>query len=129
MFGGIVLTDKKLRKLKRYQLLELLVMQTEENEKLQDQLKELEARYKEKELGISNLGSIAEASLQINGVFDAAQNAADMYLRNAKAQADEIIKAAHLRAKEITVRAESKYSTETLPDSFYADLSDESEND
>ena len=52
-----------------------------------------------------------------------------MYLKNARIQADEIIKAAHLRAKEIILRAESRSMGDPMPERRYAELPDESENE
>lgn len=91
--------EKQMRKLSRYQLLELLIMQTERADALEKQVAELEERLNEKEVKISALGSIAEASLQLSGVFEAAQKAANIYLDNAMRKADEIEAAAKRRAE------------------------------
>lgn len=85
------LTEKELKKLNRYQLLELLILQTERADKLQAKLEAAEKQLAEQEVHIASLGSIAEASLQLNGVFQAAQAAADMYIEAAKKQAADII--------------------------------------
>ena len=84
------MTEKELRKLNRYQLLELLIMQTERADMLMARLELAEKQLVDKHLNISNLGSIAEASLQLNGVFQAAQAAADQYLEEARRQAEVI---------------------------------------
>lgn len=91
--------EKQMRKLSRYQLLELLIMQTERADALEKKVAELEERLNEKEIKISALGSIAEASLQLSGVFEAAQKAANIYLDNAMRKADEIEAAAKRRAE------------------------------
>ena len=101
------MTEKELRKLNRYQLLELLVMQTERVEKLQKQLAQAEAQFNDQDIRITALGSIAEASLQLNGVFEAAQAAADSYLASARAQADEILENARKQAEKILSEAKS----------------------
>lgn len=116
------MTEKQLKKLKRYQLLELLIMQTEENEKMQAQVKELEEKLKEKAVSISSLGSIAEASLQLSGVFTAAQESADMYVKNAIIQADEIVSAAKQQAAEIIADAFNKSGESSVSDSIYIKL-------
>ena len=97
----LVLTEKDLRKLNRYQLLELLIMQTERADKLQTKLETTEAQLREQELQLSSLGSIAEASLQLKGVFKAAQDAADMYIAAAKKQAESVIAEAEEEARRI----------------------------
>ena len=98
------MTEKDLKKLNRYQLLELLVMQTERADNLQKQVEELEQYH----LNLSNLGSMAEASLQIAGVFEAAQKAADLYLESARKQADEIVESARKQAALILAQTGEK---------------------
>ena len=95
------MTEKELRKLNRYQLLELLVMQGEQLEQMQKKIDQLESRRMGQEIRIGTLGSVAEASLELSGVFDAAQKAADIYLENAKKQGDRIVQEAREQAKEI----------------------------
>ena len=105
------MTEKELRKLNRYQLLELLMIQTQRAEELQAKLEELEAKISDREIRLSTIGSIAEASLQLGGVFEASQRAADLYLEAAQKQADEIIASARRRAdfivKKATLEAQS----------------------
>lgn len=100
------MTEKELKKLNRYQLLELLVIQTERANKLQKKVEELEARLEERELNLSKLGSIAEAALHITGVFEASQQAADLYLESAKKQADDMLAAARCQAESMIAPAE-----------------------
>ena len=76
------MTDKELQKLSRSELLEMLIAQTEENDRLKRQLNEAEARLKDRQIAIENSGSIAEAALSLNGVFEAAEKAAKQYLEN-----------------------------------------------
>lgn len=76
------MTEKELRGLSRADLLELLIEQTKKNELLQQQLDEATAKLQSRELTISNAGSIAEASLQLSGIFEAAQTAGEQYLQN-----------------------------------------------
>lgn len=100
--------EKDLRKLNRYQLLELLVIQTERADELQKKLEELEAQATEQRLNLSKLGSVAEASLQLSGVFEAAQKAADLYLDAARKQAEEIVEDARRQAAVIMRDTERK---------------------
>lgn len=53
------MTQKELKKLNRYQLLELLVMQTERADALEKTVEELRARLEERDLRFSQMGSIA----------------------------------------------------------------------
>lgn len=95
------MTEKELKKLNRYQLLELLLVQTERAEQLQAKLDEKEKELNDRNIQITALGSIAEAALQLNGVFQAAQDAADQYIDAAKKQADAIIAEAREQALHI----------------------------
>ncbi len=78
------MTDKELKKLSRYELLEMLLEQSKEVQRLKEELKKANALLEERQILIHNAGSIAEASLKLNGVFEAAQKAADQYLENIK---------------------------------------------
>lgn len=82
------MTDKELRKLNRAQLLEMLIEQSKEVASLKEQLKEANKKLENRQIMIENSGSIAEAALRLNGVFEAAQNAAEQYLENIKNQSD-----------------------------------------
>lgn len=95
------MTEKELKKLTRYQLLELLIVQTERADKLQQQVEKLQNRIDDKEIQMTVMGSIAEASLELSGVFAAAQKAADLYLEAAQKKAEQIVHEAELRAQEI----------------------------
>lgn len=99
------MTEKDVRKLNRYQLLELLIVQTERADKLQARLDALEAQMENQELELTSLGSLAEASLQLSGVFEAAQKAADLYLEEARKKADKIVEEAKKAADGIYIRA------------------------
>ncbi len=111
------MTDKALHKLSRKELLQMLLAQAREAERLsgllaetEEQLHELEDTYErlrdrldnkdlqirtlretleaernKREIELQNAGSIAEAALRLNGVFEAAQQAADQYLESVRA--------------------------------------------
>ena len=78
------MTDQELKKLRRSDLLELLIAQGKENEQLRARLAQAEAQLAERKGLLTKAGSIAEASLQLNGVFEAAQAAAEQYLENVR---------------------------------------------
>ena len=83
------MTDKQLRKLRRSELLEMLMEIEQENETLAAENHELRARLEDKQLRIEKSGSLAEAALQLSGVFEAAQRAAELYLENIKQRSPE----------------------------------------
>ena len=76
------MTEKELRKLGRGDLLNLLLEQSRENQKLREQLQALQDALADKTLCIDRAGSIAEASLQLSGVFQAAEQACQTYTQN-----------------------------------------------
>jgi len=69
-----------LRKMSRLQLLELLALQEKELVALRKELAEKNALLEDRRLAMEEAGSIAEAALKLNGVFEAAQRAAAQYL-------------------------------------------------
>lgn len=74
------MTDNELKRMSRTDLLEILLAQSREIERLRDEVAELNDRLEEREILMSRSGSIAEASLRLNRVFEAAQKAADQYV-------------------------------------------------
>lgn len=74
------MTDQELRKLNRRELIEILIDLTDENETLKAECEQLRQQLSERAVKIGAVGSIAEACLQINGVFESAQRAAEQYL-------------------------------------------------
>lgn len=76
------MTQQELKRLSRTDLLELLLKERHENDELQIKLKDTEKKLADKTIQIEKAGSIAEAALQMNGVFQAAEAAAAQYLEN-----------------------------------------------
>lgn len=76
------MTDKELKRLSRGELLEMLIQQSKELERLRKQLDAAQTALQNREIAITNAGSIAEAALQLNGVFTAAQDACQQYIEN-----------------------------------------------
>jgi len=86
------MTQREVRKLKRADLLELLIEQRKQIEKLQAELIAANTKLRDRAIQINNIGSIAEAALQLNGIFEAAQNACDQYLYNIQIKNEQYIK-------------------------------------
>ena len=74
--------DKDLRKLSRAELLELLISQTRRVEELEAQLADALGQLEKRQIAIDKAGTLAEASLMLNGVFEATEKAAAQYLEN-----------------------------------------------
>lgn len=78
------MNSKELRKLSRQELLEMLIEQTKRADELQEKLNLLEEQIQQRELTINNVGSLAEAALRINKVFEAADKAVEQYIESVK---------------------------------------------
>lgn len=76
------MTDRDLNRLSRKDLLELLLAQGREKEALEAELDKAKKSLEERRIQIEQSGSIAEAALRINRVFEAAQEASEQYLEN-----------------------------------------------
>lgn len=83
------MTDKELRRLNRRQLLEMLIAAAEENEHLRSALEQAQSELNSRRILLERSGSMAEAALRLNGVFEAADSAARQYLTNVRAMAEE----------------------------------------
>lgn len=106
------MTEKELKKLNRYQLLEMLIIQTERANDLQNQLDAALEQLNARNVQMAEIGSIAEASLHLSGIFEAAQSAADLYINAVKERtlameeeasrhADAIIQEADRKARQL----------------------------
>ena len=78
------MTERELRRLSRTDLLELLLVQRRENEQLRCLLDQALEQLDDRTIQINIAGSIAEASLQLSGIFTAAQDSCQSYVDNIK---------------------------------------------
>lgn len=78
------MTERELRKLNRTDLLELMLQQSRELEQLRRELDDAKTQLAQREIVMDRAGSIAEASLQLNGVFAAAEEACVQYMDSIK---------------------------------------------
>ena len=84
------MTEKELKRLNRYQLLELLIMQTNRADELQTQLDQARQELESRQIRMQSIGSIAEASVQIGGLMEAAQNTAELFLESSRKRIEEM---------------------------------------
>ncbi|MDY4635396.1 MAG: DNA repair protein [Candidatus Limivicinus sp.] len=82
------MTDKELRGLSRRELLELLVAREKENQQLRQELDDARAELNKRQIDVTKAGTMAEAALLLNGIFDAADRAALQYLENIRLRAE-----------------------------------------
>ena len=116
------MTDKELRKLRRDDLLQILINQQRRIDELTEQVRLGEEALARRDVAIQESGSIAEAALRLSGVFEAAQAAADDYAdqvrrrcdgltaeaEEAKRQADALLKDAKAEAERLLRKARSE---------------------
>ncbi len=76
--------DKELKKLNRKELLEILLEQTKRINELETEVDNLNKKLESKKIIFKNAGSLADAALQLSGIFNVAQEAAKIYLNNIK---------------------------------------------
>ena len=87
------MTEKELHRLSRRELLEMLITRTMENERLKEELQQARNELSGRQLIQERAGSMAEAALRLNGVFDAADRAACQDLDNFRRMAGENVSA------------------------------------
>ncbi len=92
------MTEQELKKLRRNDLLERIIAQEREINELRTELEAANEKLRSREITIEKAGSIAEASMELNEIFKAAQSAADQYVENMNTRAERV--EAECRKKE-----------------------------
>ena len=99
---------RDLRRLRRQDLLEMLLDLTKENEQLQKINQQLEQSLQDRTISLQEIGSVAEAALQLNGIFQVAQSAADQYLFNVQMRCQQMEEDTKRKCEEMLGRANSQ---------------------
>ncbi len=105
------MTDKELRKLSRKELLEMLLVQSSELDKLKEQLIEAKERLEDRKIPIVRAGSILEEARCLNELFDETEKAASQYIMEIEAhtsQSAEIEKESRENAEKIISETQAK---------------------
>lgn len=104
------MTPKELKRLRRIDLIEMLLELSKENLQLRQELEEANARLADKQLHIEEAGSLAEAVLKLNGLFADAQAACDQYEHNVRlrCQAMEVLTRRKCEAMMATALTDTK---------------------
>ena len=74
------MTDREFRRLTREDLLDIIYELQQKTQRLEQENETIRKQLSDRTVKLENAGSIAEAALALNGVFEAAQAAADQYL-------------------------------------------------
>ncbi len=99
------MTNTELKRLSRRELLEMLIEQGRENDRLKEELRQANEKLESRKIIFENAGTLAEAAIAINDVLAAADAAAAQYLENIKCRTEEIQQADYDR---IIAEAEEK---------------------
>ena len=102
------MTEKELRKLNRYELLEMLLAQGKKLERLEHELAEANERLAQRQQIVATSGTMAEAAMRLNRVFEAADSAAKEYLSNMELIANSLLDDARRKAARIIKDAEQQ---------------------
>lgn len=108
------MTEKELKKLNRAELLEMLIAQSKKLSRIEEELAEAKNELKRREIAVSSSGTLAEAALKLNGIFEDADKAAEQYLESLRVQqeeADALIADAQKKADGIISAAEQQKQT------------------
>ena len=84
------MTDKELRKLSRADLIAMMLELAKENQQLREDLEKAQQSLESRRISIEKAGSLADAALQLNGVFEAAEDACSQYARNLQERSSRI---------------------------------------
>jgi hypothetical protein len=100
------ITEKKLRSLGKTDLLKIMHMQEDEIERLAAKNSELETRLENRLIMMEKAGSIADASVAISGVMQAAQTSANVYIESLRVMESEYMGKLTQRENDLNRRAE-----------------------
>lgn len=105
--------DRELRHLHRTELVEIIFALKQSEDQLKAENAALTAQLQDRRIHIQNAGSIAQAALELNKVFEAAQAAAEDYLASVQAEAstagaDAILAQARAQAEALKQQTEAE---------------------
>ena len=83
------MAERELKKMNRSELIEIIYEKQKQEHELRDKIKQLEEKLTEKNIILEKSGSIAEASLRLNKIFEDAQAAADQYVESVRAKVND----------------------------------------
>lgn len=104
--------EKKLHKLGKTDLLTLIYKQEKQIQQLTKEVEDLKQQLDDRTIQIKEAGSIAEASLKINKIFEVAQQAADEYLKSIKEVNKQSHECAEIRGKTSKDKANGEIQSE-----------------
>jgi len=89
------MTEQEIKKLSRQELISIVLRLEKEKQELENEIgklcdenAELSAKLENRQIELDEAGSIAEAAMRLNRVFEAAEAAAEQYIDSARAMAE-----------------------------------------
>ncbi len=112
------MADRELRRMHRAELIEIIYALKQREDQLTKENAALTAQLQDRQIRLSEAGSIAQAALELNRLFEAAQAAADDYLLSVKASHPDTDPAAdpaaQARAEAQQILAQARAEAETI---------------
>ena len=109
------MAERELRRMSRAELVEIIYALKQSEDQLKAENAALKAQLEDRTIRLEKAGSIAQAAMELNHVFEAAQAAADDYVRAVRAEtgdtagaqkeAREILEQAHAEADALRAAA------------------------
>ena len=105
------MADRELRHMRRTELVEIIFALKQSEDALKAENAALKTQLEERQIRLDKAGSIAQAALELNHVFEAAQAAADDYLASVRAadhDTDALRAQAQAEAAQILAQAQAE---------------------
>lgn len=103
------MADRELRHMRRTELVEIIFALKQSEDALKAENTALKAQLEERQIRLDKAGSIAQAALELNHVFENAQAAADDYLASVRAaDHDDLQAQAQAEAAQILAQAQAE---------------------
>jgi len=110
------LTDKELKRMSHAELIEIIYRYEQTLQELTAERDKLAEQVRDRSIRLQEAGSIAEASLALNKIFETAQQAADQYIASIRASSERveaetegILTRARREAEELRARGQREY--------------------
>ena len=127
------MAEKELRKMRRNELIDIIYALQEQMEQIEAERDSYKKQLEDRQIRIEKAGSIADAAVALNQLFEVAQSTADQYLESVyaanaevEAQRQQILDEAHRQAGEI-LEAAAAEARQIEADRKDADLEDDAE--
>lgn len=107
------MADRELRHMRRTELVEIIFALKQSEDQLKAENADLTAKLEQRQIHLDSAGSIAQAALELNHVFEAAQAAADDYLASVRSVDRDALQA-QAKAEAEQLKAQTKRECDAL---------------